>query len=96
MMGGGPVAIAEVANSTDSFSIHALSLKGILDTPNGPIALLVDSSNGVSYVLKAGRVLAGPKEKPLPGVTGVVRGKSVRLTTQEKDIQELRLGEEEE
>jgi hypothetical protein len=85
-----------VTASTETFSIHSLNLKGVLDTPSGPIALLLDPSTGASYLLRSGQVLGGPKEKPVPGVVGQIKGRSVKLSTSDNDIQELRLGEEEE
>ena len=80
----------------EEFSIHALSLKGVMEDRSGALAVLGDSKYGASFVLKQGR-LYDVKNKPVPGVTGVVKvkQKTVRLTTPERDVEILRMGEHE-
>ncbi|MCX5788969.1 MAG: hypothetical protein NTX64_10760 [Elusimicrobia bacterium] len=80
----------------EEFSIHALALKGVMEDRSGALAVLVDSKYGASFVLKQGR-LYDVKNKPVPGVTGVVKvkQKTVRLTTPERDVEVLRMGEHE-
>ncbi|MFA6092446.1 MAG: hypothetical protein WCU88_07330 [Elusimicrobiota bacterium] len=99
--GAGPGAGAAVAAASPQeegagFSIHSLNLKGILKESVGASAVLVDPRNGIGYLLKNGR-LFDYKNHRIPGVTGVVqiRQKSVMLMTPDKDVQMLRLGEEE-
>ena len=78
-----------------SFDIHNLDLKGILNDPKGRMALLVDKTTRVSYILRGTR-LVGAKNELIPGVTGKIFGQSVRLITiPDHDVQELRLGEQE-
>ncbi|MDE2291350.1 MAG: hypothetical protein KGL53_04645 [Elusimicrobia bacterium] len=92
--GVAPAAAAPAAAyKPEDFSIHTLQLRGILRDSGGPMALLVDSRNHLSFVLR-GRRLYDPRHKPVPGVTGSVRPdhKSVRLMTADKDVQDLRLG----
>jgi hypothetical protein len=95
--GGGALRSApvEVVVSTEAFDIHALELRGLLETEKGPMALLVDPNTTASYILKAGAVLDA-KGDPVPGVTGQVQGQSVRLVTREKDVQVLSLPSEDE
>ncbi|MEK9145958.1 MAG: hypothetical protein AAB339_10140, partial [Elusimicrobiota bacterium] len=77
------------------FSIHLLNLKGILKDRRGSYAILTDTLGG-SFLLKDGK-LFDYKNKPLPGVTGAIqpKQKSVTLMTPDKDVQVLRIGEEE-
>ncbi len=75
------------------FSIYTLTLNGIMDDSNGRQALLRDPS-GASYTLKSGRLMDS-KKKTVPGVTGVVKGKQVILTTRDKKVYQLNLREKE-
>lgn len=77
------------------FDIHNLDLKGVLNDSRGQMALLVDKTTRMSYVLKGGKVL-GSKNEPVPNVSGKIMGQAVRLiTSPDHDVQELRLGEAE-
>lgn len=89
-----PAAAAAKEYDPDEFSIHQLELKGIMRDKAGWIALLSDMNTRLSFILRGGR-LYDPKKKPVAGVTGVVKPaeKTVILTTADKDVQTLRLGE---
>lgn len=83
-------ATAETAKS--SFSVHALSLSGVMEDSRGKQALLKDAAAGAVYVLRAGR-LYDSRKKMVPGVTGVIRGKQVILMTDDKKMIPLALRE---
>lgn len=93
--GGGQRVVGEAVVPVESFNIHYLELKGILEDPGGKAALLVDPAAAVSYILKDGKVLDA-KGEIVPGVTGKIQGQGVRLITSENDIQDLSLASEEE
>lgn len=76
-----------------TFSVYALKLTGIMEDSRGREALLRDTSGAV-YTLKAGR-LTDSKKKPVPGVSGVVKGKQVTLMTEDKKVVHLNLRENE-
>jgi len=82
---------AEVEKGT--FSVYALTLTGIMEDSRGREALLRDGA-GNMYTLKAGR-LTDSKKKPVPGVSGVVKGKQVILMTEDKKVHHLNLRENE-
>ena len=84
-------ASAEVAKGT--FSVYALTLTGIVEDSRGREALLRDGA-GNMYTLRAGR-LTDLKKKPVPGVSGVVKGKQVILMTEDKKVHHLNLRENE-
>lgn len=90
--GGAPI---QDPSQPQEFSIHLLNLKGILKDRRGSYAILTDTLGG-SFILKEGK-LFDYKNKPLPGVTGAIqpKQKSVTLMTPDKDVQVLRIGEEE-
>lgn len=90
-----PVAAAAKEFDPDEFSIHQLELKGIMRDKAGWTALLVDMNTRLSFLLRGGR-LYDLKKKAVPGVTGVVKPaeKTVVLTTADKDVQTLKLGED--
>ncbi|MEK7656539.1 MAG: hypothetical protein AAB412_02175 [Elusimicrobiota bacterium] len=90
--GGAPI---QDSSQPQEFSIHLLNLKGILKDRRGSYAILTDTLGG-SFILKDGK-LFDYKNKPLPGVTGAIqpKQKSVTLMTPDKDVQVLRIGEEE-
>lgn len=90
-----PVAAAAKEFDPDEFSIHQLELKGVMRDKAGWTALLVDMNTRMSFLLRAGR-LYDMKKKAVPGVTGVVKPaeKTVVLTTADKDVQTLKLGED--
>jgi hypothetical protein len=58
-------------------------------------ALLVDMNSRFPFILRGGR-LYDMRKKPVKGVTGVIKPaqKTVTLTTADKDVQTLRLGED--
>lgn len=96
-LGGAGVAVAPSTvkeYDPETFSIHALELKGLMRDKKGYTALLFDASTATSFVLKGGRVY-DPKKKPIPGITGTIKmeQKTVTLMTADKDVQTLRLGE---
>ncbi len=83
--------------SFETFSIHALKLKGIMKEKKETYAILVDEELRMSFMLRKGKVLTF-KNEAIPGVSGRINAaqKSVTLLTEEKDVQTLRLGEDEE
>ncbi len=91
-----PDASASDTTAREDFSIHSLVLKGIMQDSAGAYAVLVDPKYNLTFVLKKGR-LFNPKNKPVPGVTGVIKPKQkmVQLITTDKDVQILILGESE-
>ena len=84
------------AFSLQDFSIHKLSLRGILRDAGTDFALFVDNDGGGGFLLRNGR-LYDSKKKAIPGVAGTVelKRKTVTLTAPEGDVQIFRLGEEE-
>lgn len=99
-LGGSGAAVAPVAAppkdfDPEEFSIHQLELKGIMRDKAGMSAMLVDMNTHFSFILRGGR-LYDMRKKPVPGVTGVIQPaqKTVTLTTADKDVQTLRLGED--
>ena len=101
LTGGGVVAPTSAAADApkefdpEEFSIHQLELKGIMRDKAGLTALLTDMNTHFTFILRGGR-LYDMKKKAVPGVTGVIQlaQKSVTLTTADKDVQTLRLGED--
>lgn len=99
LAGAGVAAAALAAPLKDydpeAFSIHQLELKGIMRDKSGLTALLVDIESRFPFILRGGR-LYDMRKKPVKGVTGVVKPlqKTVTLTTADKDVQTLRLGED--
>jgi len=81
--------------SPDDFSIHNLSLRGIMKDKAADYALFSDNSFGVTFILRRGKLYDG-KGKPVEGVSGSlnIRQKSAYLKTAESDVQTFRLGEE--
>lgn len=79
----------------DDFSIHNLSLRGVMKDAGVDYALFSDITLGVSFVLRKGK-LYDYKERVVPGVSGTldIKQKMVRLVTREKDFQQFRLGAE--
>lgn len=78
------------------FSIHNLSLRGIMKDAGTNYALFADSGYGVSFILRNGKLYDG-RNKPVPGITGKLRSKEkwAQLETVEHDVQIFRLGEDE-
>jgi len=85
---------AEEEPPEPEFSIHFLSLKGIMKDRRGASAILVHEKTGQGYLLRGGK-LYDYKNNRIPGVTGVVKPKekTVILMTPDKDVQPLFLGE---
>ena len=83
------------AFSLQDFSIHKLSLRGILRDAGTDFALFVDNEAGWSLLLRKGR-LYDPKKKAIPGVAGAIefKSKTVTLTALDGDVQVFRMGEE--
>ncbi|MBI5625293.1 MAG: hypothetical protein HY924_16060 [Elusimicrobia bacterium] len=83
----------------EDFSIHLLVLKAMLKDPRVDFALLSDPC-GASYVFSGGKLYrdAVAKKNVVSGVSGTMTmaQKTLTLQTAEKDVQVLRLGEEEE
>lgn len=82
----------EVVKGT--FSVYNLALTGIMEDASGRQALLRDQSTGLLYTLRSGR-LTDSKKKPVPGVSGVVKGKQVILMTEDKKVHQINLREKE-
>lgn len=82
------VAAASVSKTT--FSVYNLSLAGLMEDLHSKEAMLTDTVTGLFYTLKAGRLLDA-KKKPVPGVSGVIKGKQVILMTDDKKIHQLTL-----
>lgn len=82
--------------SLQDFSIHKLSLRGIMRDAGTDFALFVDNDAGAALLLRRGR-LYDPKKKAVPGIGGTIdfKKKVVTLTAPEGDVQVFRLGEEE-
>jgi hypothetical protein len=83
------------AFSLQDFSIHKLSLRGVMHDAGTDFALFVDNDAGWGFLLRKGR-LYDPKKKVVPGVSGFIKGKNVTLTTPDGDVQVFQLGKEEE
>jgi hypothetical protein len=94
--GGAPSSSVTDFDMAD-FSIHELELKGIMRDKNGAFAMLIDESTRTGFILRRGRVYTYKNER-VPGVTGRINlaQKTVVLITVDKDVQTLRLGEDEE
>lgn len=82
--------------SIEDFSIHKLSLRGIMRDAGSDFALFTDSESGAGFLLRKGK-LYDPKKKAVPGISGAInfKAKAVTLTAPEGDVQIFRLGEEE-
>ncbi len=75
--------------------IHGMTLRGIMKDSKVDYALFA-SEGGGTYLLRGGR-LYNERNKPVPGITGVIKlkQKTVELVTADKDVQVFRLGEDE-
>lgn len=93
--GGGSSSGFQGGGEIAEFSIHNLTLKGILQDPSGDYALFVDASSGNDYVLRK-NTLYNDKNKPVPGVSGIIKPqqKTVHLLTSDQDVQTFILGED--
>jgi hypothetical protein len=83
--------------SLEDFSIHKLSLRGIMRDAGSDFALFADSESGAGFLLRKGK-LYDPKKKAVPGIAGAInfKTKTVTLTAPDGDVQVFRLGEAEE
>lgn len=72
------------------FSIHDLTLTGIMEDSKGKQAVFSNLNTGISYVLTGGK-LFDVKKKPVHGISGVIQGKQVILMTEEEDVQPFNL-----
>jgi len=80
--------------ATSSFSVYNLTLTGVMQDASGRQALLADAATGAVYKLKSGR-LYDQKKKPVPGVSGVIKGKQVILLTEDKKVRQINFREKE-
>ena len=64
-----------------------MELKGILKDRRGKVAI-ISASDGEYYVLKSGRIY-DRKSRVIPGVSGIIKEKSVVLISQNRTITEL-------
>jgi hypothetical protein len=85
---------AQTAVAASSFTVYNLTLTGVIEDARGKQALLSNAANDAVYTLKAGR-LFDSKKKPVPGVSGVIRGKQVILLTDDKKVHQINLREKE-
>ena len=90
--GTGKLSAGGAAVQKGTFTIYGLGLTGILEDSKGRQALLRDTATGALYMLKGGRLIDS-KKKPVPGVSGVVKGKQVILMTEDKKVHQLNLRE---
>lgn len=77
------------------FSIHALSLRAIMQDSGADYALFSDANSGGTMLFRKGR-LYDSKNKVIAGVTGniKIKQKTVNLLTEDQDVQVFRLGED--
>lgn len=83
---------AQAGVAASSFTIYNLALTGVMEDSRGRIALLRDTATGALYKLQSGRI-TDSKNRPVPGVSGVVKGKQVVLMTEDKKVNQLNLHE---
>ncbi len=77
------------------FSIHNLTLKGLMKDRAADFALFTDNTYGASFILRRGK-LSDPKGKAVPGVKGSMdlKKKTAYLETSDGDVQLFGLGDE--
>ena len=82
--------------SLENFSIHKLSLRGVMKDAASQFALFADQETGASFLLRQGR-LYDERGKIVPGVGGVlnVKRKTATLTSTDGDAQVFHLGTDE-
>lgn len=97
MKGGGGAGGALKPFAPEDFSIHNLTLVGLMKDRGSDYALFNDNAFGVSFILRKGR-LYDSKNKPVARVTGSlnVKQKAAHLMTEDGDVQMFQLGGEEE
>lgn len=89
-------AARDESGEPEPFDIHSLTLTGIMADKGGDFAVM--NSPAGTFVLKKGKIYDS-KGKPVPNVTGVVKAKQKTvhvMTVDNKDVQTLVLGEDEE
>jgi len=76
------------AGSERAPQVSSLLLKGIVQDEKGRVAIL--SSGTSSFVLRAGRLYDG-RNKPVKGLTGVIKAQSVVVVGSDRTVKELLL-----
>ena len=71
------------------FNLNVLTLRGIVWSGRQPMAILSDSAGG-AYIVRDGRVVDS-HGKEVRGVTGIIKPKSVVLTTASRTVRELKM-----
>lgn len=89
--GGGTVV---KSTGTTEFSIHRLTLRGLMRDAGSEYALFGDEA-GASYVLRHG-LLYNQRGRAVGGISGKtnIKMKTASLMTSDRDVQVFRLGEE--
>jgi len=82
------------AGGPEIVDIHGMSVRGIMRDNKVEYALLTAETGG-TYYLRGGK-LYNERNKIVPGITGNIKAKqkTVELITPDKDVQVLRLGED--
>jgi len=95
LSGSGGNSAWTTASDETAPELTSLALKGIIQGKNDKIALVSDSSTGASFVVNQRGKLVNHKGKEIPGFVGILKGKSLILMTQDKQVRELTLTQEE-
>jgi len=85
---GIPVQILS-STGKSTFDPNSLTLKGIISTKTGRIAML-KQTNGARYMIKDGKIFDN-KNKSVKGFAGIVKEKSIVIIDSEKKVTELKL-----
>lgn len=86
---GGSSEKVNLPTASGAFNLNVLTLRGILWGGQQPMAILSDSAGG-TYIVRDGRVVDN-HGKEVRGVTGIIRPKSVILTTASRTVRELKI-----
>ncbi len=86
---GGASEKVSLPTATGAFNLNVLTLRGIVWSGRQPMAILSDTAGG-SYVVRDGRVVDS-HGKEVRGVTGIIKPKSVILTTASRTVRELKM-----
>lgn len=78
-----------------AFDLEGIMLKGILEDRSGGRFATISDKSGVGYLVKDGKILDG-RGKPVKGVTGIVKRKSIIFITGDKKVKEVPLEKPEE
>jgi hypothetical protein len=73
----------------EAFNPATVELKGILRTPTARFATLV-STTGERYIVENGKVMDA-KRKPIEGIVGIIKEKSLVLIGRDNQVTELRM-----